>query len=124
MADCDPGDYLKRIEHSDICDRRHEAAMDWAHEAVKAGEVDRMSIKTRVDKLEAWKDKLFWVILLAAIGIIATNLIGPRLARNGDSKILTDMQTKINIVVDKQATFDTILNDVREDQRRREKREK
>lgn len=115
---------MLKDDHDRQCDKQHEAAMEWAHEAVKAGETDRTGIKQRLDKLEMWKDKLFWLVLVAAIGIIATNIIGPRLAKNGEGKILTDLQTKINIVVDKQAAFDTILNDVREDQRRRESREK
>ena len=79
MTDCNPSDYVKWDSLKDHCGDKHAADMMWAKTVVEESKKDRSEIKERVSKIEAFKDKFLWLFLVASLGIIATNLIGPRL---------------------------------------------
>ena len=92
---CNPAQHPTWPELKSHCEEKHDSQMEWAKEVIKASKDDRETTKDRVTKLENWKDKLFWVILLAAIGIIATNIIGPKLARNGDAEMMMSIKNEV-----------------------------
>jgi hypothetical protein len=83
--ECDPKSYVTWDEHERYCDSR----MDTIHESKKVSEQDRKALRKDISnlesdivRLEGFKDKLLWVIIMAALGIISTNIIGPQLSKN------------------------------------------
>lgn len=109
MADCDPGEYLKRDEHNDICDRRHEAAMAWAHDAVDYSKDDRRNLWAKVTHIELSlagmvKDndefvrKVGGYFVKGLIAIVCVMLfqvfILPKIAKNGEVSMLNAIDSK------------------------------
>ena len=124
MADCNHELYLTIQAHNDHC----EGMKRWADSVVKSSEEDRKQIWTevkeidrKVSDLEKMIPRFQWWFIGILLAIIISSYVMPRFTQNGTHSSLEELHNKINIVVDKQASFDTILNDVREDQKRRPK---
>lgn len=71
-----------------------------------------------------FKEKVMWGIVAGSILIFASIWAAPYITRNGEGKTIRELSEKVNIIVDKQAKLDTIINDIRADQLRREAKEK
>lgn len=127
MHECNPTDYLTIEAHNDHC----EGMKRWADSVVKSSEEDRhklwdevKDIDRKVTDMEKLIPKFQWWFIGILVAIIISSYVMPRLTANGTHNTLKDLNTKISIVVDKQAAFDSLLNEVREDQKRRQSKER
>lgn len=71
--------YLLKTDHDLHCEKVFEQRDKWLESVIEHTMAEHADVKERVSKLEILKDRMFWVILVATLGIIATNIIGPRL---------------------------------------------
>ncbi len=124
---CDPTDYLTIEAHNDHC----EGMKRWADSVIKTSEEDRhrlwdevKEVDKEVQSLAGLVTKFQWWFIGILVAIIISSYAMPKLTANGTHRQLTDLTNKVNIIVDKQAVIDTVLNDVREDQKRRQAKEK
>ena len=124
---CNPESYITREEHIEQCNNR----MKWAEEVVATSKNDRRllweeteKIDMEVQSLAGLVTKFQWWFIGILVAIIISSYAMPKLTANGTHRQLTDLTNKVNIIVDKQAVIDTVLNDVREDQKRRQAKEK
>ena len=122
MADCNHELYLTIQAHNDHC----EGMKRWADSVVKSSEEDRQQIweevkeiDRKVSDLEKMIPRFQWWFIGILLAIIISSYVMPRLTANGTYDALIKLNTKLDIVTDKQAAFDTIINDVRADQQRR-----
>ena len=121
---CNPAHHPTWEQLKDHCEDKHEAQEKWANAVIKQSEDDRKNLWSEVTELKKIPGKMQAWFIGILVTIILASYIMPRLARNGDSQHIRELATKVSIIVDKQASFDSILNDVREDQIKRQKTEK
>lgn len=134
---CNPAEYIKWGEIKEHCEDHHDSMYKWASTNIKASEADRKDTKDRVIKLEGFKDKLLWVIILASVGIIGTNILGPMISKSSDTNQLSNIVQKIedsvkevrelkgyfSIMSSEQSEQKKIINDIKRDQERRKAKE-
>lgn len=102
--DCDPKDYMTWDAHEKLCDQKFE----WVRESKDQSAKEREAMKEDISRLEGFKDKLLWVIIVASIGVIATNLIGPRLTpQPGVSELKGYIAELVGVVKDQQELIET-----------------
>ena len=124
---CNPESYITREEHIEQCNNR----MAWAKEVIEASKEDRgrlwdetEKIDKEVQSLAGLVTKFQWWFIGILVAIIISSYAMPKLTANGTHKKLEEMNTKINILMDKQLSTDSIVNEIRGDQVRLEAKEK
>lgn len=122
--ECNPATHPTWTELKDHCEYHHDSMRDWAKAKIEDSLNDRTETKRRVSILEMFKEKVMWGIVAGSILIFASIWAAPYITRNGEGKTIRELSEKVNIIVDKQAKLDTIINDIRADQLRREAKEK
>ena len=120
-------DFITREEHIEQCNNR----MAWAKEVVEQSKEDRKllwketeKIDMEVQSLAGLVTKFQWWFIGILVAIIISSYAMPKLTANGTHKKLEEMNTKINILMDKQLSTDSIVNEIRGDQVRQEAKEK
>ena len=120
-------DFITREEHIEQCNNR----MAWAKEVVEQSKEDRKllwketeKIDMEVQSLAGLVTKFQWWFIGILVAIIISSYAMPKLTANGTHKTLEEMNTKINILMDKQLSTDSIVNEIRGDQVRQEAKEK
>jgi hypothetical protein len=114
-GECKPELYMTRSEHDKHCDDRHDGAMEWAHDVVKASEADRTKLWQAIDKLFAKVDDLkdlvpkfqWWFIGILAV-VILSNIVIPKIFPPNGSKELKEAQQNIVAIESKQARHEGI----------------
>ena len=103
----------------------------WADSVIKTSEEDRhrlwdevKEVDKEVQSLSGLVTKFQWWFIGILVAIIISSYAMPKLTTNGTHKTLEEMNAKINILMDKQLSTDSIVNDIRGDQVRREAKEK
>ena len=124
MTDCNPASHPTWEQLDKHCDEKHLSYRELVDSKFKNSEDDRYETKRRVDILEKFREKAIWGVIAGLFITLFSIWAAPYITKNGDSKNIQELATKVSIIVDKQAAFDSILNDVREDQIRRMKQEK
>ena len=124
---CNPESYITREEHIEQCNNR----MAWAKEVVETSKNDRKLLWEETDKIDrevqalgALVTKFQWWFIGILVAIIISSYAMPKLTANGTHKTLEQMNSKINILMDKQLSTDSIVNEIRGEQVRREAKEK
>ena len=124
---CDPTDYLTIEAHNDHC----EGMKRWADSVIKTAEEDRhrlwdevKEVDKEVQALAGLVTKFQWWFIGILVSILISSYAMPKLTANGTHKKLEEMNTKINILMDKQLSTDSIVNEIRGDQVRQEAKEK
>ena len=124
---CDPTDYLTIEAHNDHC----EGMKRWADSVIKTSEEDRhrlwdevKEVDKEVQSLAGLVTKFQWWFIGILVAIIISSYAMPKLTANGTHAALEKMNNKIDILSDKQSSLSTILDEVRNDQQRREGMEK
>jgi hypothetical protein len=127
MSECNPEHFITRSEHIEQCDNR----MAWAKEVVETSKNDRRLLWEETDKIErevqslaGLVTKFQWWFIGILVAIIISSYAMPKLTVNGTHKTLEEMNTKINILMDKQLSTDSIVNEIRGDQIRLQKKER
>ena len=124
---CDPADYLTIEAHNDHC----EGMKRWADSVIKTSEEDRhrlwdevKEVDKEVQSLAGLVTKFQWWFIGILVAILISSYAMPKLTANGTHKTLEEMNTKINILMNKQLSTDSIVNEIRGDQVRQEAKEK
>jgi len=124
---CDPADYLTIEAHNDHC----EGMKRWADSVIKTAEEDRhrlwdevKEVDKEVQALAGLVTKFQWWFIGILVSILISSYAMPKLTANGTHKKLEEMNMKINILMDKQLSTDSIVNEIRGDQVRQEAKEK
>jgi len=127
MSECNPEHFITRSEHIEQCDNR----MAWAKEVVETSKNDRRLLWEETDKIDkevqslaGLVTKFQWWFIGILVAIIISSYAMPKLTVNGTHKTLEEMNTKINILMDKQLSTDSIVNEIRGDQIRLQKKER
>ena len=81
-------------------------------------------IDREVQDLAHLVTKFQWWFIGILVSILISSYAMPKLAANGTHKTLEEMNTKINILMNKQLSTDSIVNEIRGDQVRLEAKEK
>ena len=120
-------DFITREEHIEQCNNR----MAWAKEVVEQSKEDRKLLWKETDKIDREVQdlahlvtKFQWWFIGILVAIIISSYAMPKLTANGTHKTLEEMNMKINILMDKQLSTDSIVNEIRGDQVRQEAKEK
>jgi hypothetical protein len=124
---CNPENFITRSEHIEQCNNR----MKWAEEVVATSKNDRRLLWEETDKIDkevqalaGLVTKFQWWFIGILVAIIISSYVMPKLTANGTHKTLEEMNMKINILMDKQLSTDSIVNEIRGDQVRQEAKEK
>ena len=127
MTECNPEHFITRSEHIEQCNNR----MKWAEEVVETSKNDRRLLWEETDKIDrevqslaGLVTKFQWWFIGILVAIIISSYAMPKLTANGTHKTLEQMNSKINILMDKQLSTDSIVNEIRGEQVRREAKEK
>ena len=127
MTECNPEHFITRSEHIEQCNNR----MAWAKEVVETSKNDRKLLWEETDKIDrevqslaGLVTKFQWWFIGILVSILISSYAMPKLTANGTHKKLEEMNTKINILMDKQLSTDSIVNEIRGDQVRLEAKEK
>ena len=127
MSECNPEHFITRSEHIEQCNNR----MAWAKEVVETSKNDRKLLWEETDKIDrevqslaGLVTKFQWWFIGILVSILISSYAMPKLTANGTHKKLEEMNTKINILMDKQLSTDSIVNEIRGDQVRQEAKEK
>ena len=120
-------DFITREEHIEQCNNR----MAWAKEVVEQSKEDRKLLWKETDKIDREVQdlahlvtKFQWWFIGILVAIIISSYAMPKLTANGTHKTLEEMNMKINILMDKQLSTDSIVNEIRGNQVRQEAKEK
>ena len=122
--ECNPASHPTWEQLKDHCEDKHEAQEKWANAVIKQSEDDRKNLWSEVTELKKIPGKMQAWFIGILVTIILASYIMPRLSRNGDSKTLEALSTKVNIVMDRQSELNTVVNEIKADQVRREVKEK
>ena len=68
--------------------------------------------------------KFQWWFIGILVAIIISSYVMPKITQNGTHKTLEEMNMKINILMDKQLSTDSIVNEIRGNQIRLQKKER
>jgi len=124
---CDPTDYLTIEAHNDHC----EGMKRWADSVIKTSEEDRhrlwdevKEVDKEVQSLAGLVTKFQWWFIGILVAIIISGYVMPKLTANGTHKSLSELKTHVQIIADKQLAIDSIINEVRDDQKRRQAKER
>ena len=124
---CNPESYITREEHIEQCNNR----MAWAKEVIEASKEDRgrlwdetEKIDKEVQSLAGLVTKFQWWFIGILVAIIISGYVMPKLTANGTHKSLSELKTHVQIIADKQLAIDSIINEVRDDQKRRQAKER
>ena len=124
---CNPEIYITREEHHEACENR----MKWANAVVETSKDDRKRLWDETEKIDREVQalaqlvtKFQWWFIGILVSILISSYAMPKLTANGTHKMLEEMNTKINILMDKQLSTDSIVNEIRGDQVRQEAKEK
>ena len=127
MTECNPEHFITRSEHIEQCNNR----MAWAKEVVETSKNDRKLLWEETDKIDrevqslaGLVTKFQWWFIGILVSILISSYAMPKLTANGTHKTLEEMNMKINILMDKQLSTDSIVNEIRGDQVRQEAKEK
>ena len=127
MTECNPEHFITRSEHIEQCNN----SMKWAEEVVETSKNDRRLLWEETDKIDrevqslaGLVTKFQWWFIGILVAIIISSYAMPKLTANGTHKKLEEMNTKINILMDKQLSTDSIVNEIRGNQVRQEAKEK
>lgn len=119
--------YITREEHHEQCENK----MKWAREVIEASKEDRRKLWDKTEKIDKEVKalsglvvKFQWWFIGILLTIVVSSYIMPKLTVNGTHKAIEEMSMKINMLMDKQLATDSIVNEIRGDQIRREVREK
>ena len=120
-------DFITREEHIEQCNNR----MAWAKEVVEQSKEDRKllwketeKIDMEVQSLAGLVTKFQWWFIGILVAIIISGYVMPKLTANGTHKSLSELKTHVQIIADKQLAIDSIINEVRDDQKRRQAKER
>ena len=120
-------DFITREEHIEQCNNR----MAWAKEVVEQSKEDRKllwketeKIDKEVQSLAGLVTKFQWWFIGILVAIIISGYVMPKLTANGTHKSLSELKTHVQIIADKQLAIDSIINEVRDDQKRRQAKER
>ena len=124
---CNPEIYITREEHHEACENR----MKWANAVVETSKDDRKRLWDETEKIEREVQdlahlvtKFQWWFIGILVAILISSYAMPKLTANGTHKTLEEMNTKINILMDKQLSTDSIVNEIRGNQIRLQKKER
>ena len=124
---CNPESYITREEHIEQCNNR----MAWAKEVIEASKEDRgrlwdetEKIDKEVQSLAGLVTKFQWWFIGILVAIIISGYVMPKLTANGTHKSLSELKTHVQIIADKQLAIDSIINEVRDDQKRRQAKDR
>ena len=127
MSECNPEHFITRSEHIEQCNNR----MAWAKEVVETSKNDRKLLWEETDKIDrevqslaGLVTKFQWWFIGILVAIIISSYAMPKLTANGTHKTLEEMNMKINILMDKQLSTDSIVNEIRGNQIRLQKKER
>ena len=105
--------------------------MAWAKEVIEASKEDRgrlwdetEKIDKEVQSLAGLVTKFQWWFIGILVAIIISGYVMPKLTANGTHKSLSELKTHVQIIADKQLAIDSIINEVRDDQKRRQAKER
>lgn len=105
--------------------------MAWAKEVVEQSKEDRKllwketeKIDMEVQSLAGLVTKFQWWFIGILVAIIISGYVMPKLTANGTHKSLSELKTHVQIIADKQLAIDSIINEVRDDQKRRQAKER
>ena len=120
-------DFITREEHIEQCNNR----MAWAKEVVEQSKEDRKllwketeKIDMEVQSLAGLVTKFQWWFIGILVAIIISGYVMPKLTANGTHKSLSELKTHVQIIADKQLAIDSIINEVRDDQKKRQAKER
>ena len=123
---CDPTDYLTIEAHNDHC----EGMKRWADSVIKTSEEDRhrlwdevKEVDKEVQSLAGLVTKFQWWFIGILVAIIISSYVMPKITQNGTHVALEKLSTQVQIIADKQLAIDSIVNEVRGDQIRRQGKE-
>ena len=124
---CNPEIYITREEHHEACENR----MKWANAVVETSKDDRKRLWEETDKIDrevqalaGLVTKFQWWFIGILVSILISSYAMPKLTANGTHKTLEEMNMKINILMDKQLSTDSIVNEIRGNQIRLQKKER
>ena len=124
---CNPEIYITREEHHEACENR----MKWVNAVVETSKDDRKKLWDETEKIDrevqslaGLVTKFQWWFIGILVAIIISSYAMPKLTANGTHKTLEEMNMKINILMDKQLSTDSIVNEIRGNQVRQEAKEK
>jgi len=124
---CNPEIYITREEHHEACENR----MKWANAVVDTSKEDRKKLWDETEKIDrevqalaGLVTKFQWWFIGILVSILISSYAMPKLTANGTHKTLEEMNTKINILMDKQLSTDSIVNEIRGNQIRLQKKER
>ena len=124
---CNPEIYITREEHHEACENR----MKWANAVVETSKDDRKRLWDETEKIDrevqalaGLVTKFQWWFIGILVSILISSYAMPKLTANGTHKKLEEMNTKINILMDKQLSTDSIVNEIRGNQIRLQKKER
>ena len=124
---CNPENFITRSEHIEQCNNR----MKWAEEVVETSKNDRKLLWDETEKIDREVQdlahlvtKFQWWFIGILVAIIISSYAMPKLTANGTHKTLEEMNMKINILMDKQLSTDSIVNEIRGNQIRLQKKER
>ena len=124
---CNPEIYITREEHHEACENR----MKWANAVVETSKDDRKRLWDETEKIDrevqalaGLVTKFQWWFIAILVSILISSYAMPKLTANGTHAALEKMNNKIDILSDKQSSLSTILDEVRNDQQRRQRMEK
>ena len=124
---CNPEIYITREEHHEACENR----MKWANAVVETSKDDRKRLWDETEKIDrevqalaGLVTKFQWWFIGILVSILISSYAMPKLTANGTHKKLEEMNMKINILMDKQLSTDSIVNEIRGNQIRLQKKER
>lgn len=127
MTDCNPEHYITREEHIEQCNNR----MAWAKEVVETSKNDRRLLWEETDKIDKEVEdlahlvtKFQWWFIGILVAIIISSYVMPKITQNGTHAALEKLSNHVQIIADKQLAIDSIVNEVRADQIRRQGKER
>jgi hypothetical protein len=105
--------------------------MKWAETVITEGRDDRKKLWDETEKIEREVQalaqlvtKFQWWFIGILVAILISSYAMPKLTANGTHKTLEEMNMKINILMDKQLSTDSIVNEIRGNQIRLQKKER
>lgn len=119
-------EYMTLEQHKDHCDGMKR----WADSVIKSSEEDRgklwdttQKIDKEVKELAHLVTRFQWWFIGILVAIIISSYIMPKITQNGTHVALEKLSTQVQIIADKQLAIDSIINEVRGDQIRRQGKE-